>query len=97
VAKVLAEVEQANKSLLRRFSNNNLESVLIPLIGAGEGGLPTKTVTREIIPAAVDHFKSRKNPTIKEIYFLAFRLREKSACDTIFDEYCERNVLKRIL
>jgi O-acetyl-ADP-ribose deacetylase (regulator of RNase III) len=71
--------------------------VLIPLIGAGEGGLPTKTVTREIIPAAVDHFKSRKNPTIKEIYFLAFRLREKSACDTIFDEYCERNVLKRIL
>ena len=34
VVKVLAEVEQANKSLLRRFSNNNLESVLIPLIGA---------------------------------------------------------------
>jgi ADP-ribose pyrophosphatase len=96
VVQVLAEVEQANKSLLRRFSNNNLESVLIPLIGAGEGGLPTKTVAREIIPAAVDHFKSRKSPTIKEIYFLAFRLREKSACDTIFDEYCERNVLKRI-
>jgi O-acetyl-ADP-ribose deacetylase (regulator of RNase III) len=93
---ILAEVEQENKGIIRKFSGNYLDSVLFPMIGAGDGGLQTRTVAEEIIPAAINYFKSTPNPTIREIYFLAFRLREKNACDKVLDAYCEQGVLKRL-
>jgi ADP-ribose pyrophosphatase len=94
--KVLAELEQESKRLWRRICNINLKSVLFPLIGAGEGGIPVQTVAEKILPAAVNYFKSTPNPTITRIYFLAFRLRERNACDKVLNEYCERGVLKRL-
>jgi nudix-type nucleoside diphosphatase (YffH/AdpP family) len=93
---ILAEVEQENKGIIRKFSGNYLDSILFPMIGAGDGGLQTRTVAEEIIPAAINYFKSTPNPTIREIYFLAFRLREKNACDKVLDAYCEQGVLKRL-
>jgi len=96
VERVLAELEQENKRLWRRIRNNNLSSVLFPMIGAGEGRLPVRTVAEAILPAAVDYFKSTPNPTIKTIYFLAFRLRERNACDKALEEYCARGILRRI-
>jgi nudix-type nucleoside diphosphatase (YffH/AdpP family) len=96
VEAVLKELERENKKLLRLFSENYLESVLIPMIGAGEGALPIQTVADEIIPAAVDHFKSVPNSTVKKVYFLAFRLREKNACDKVLERYCEQGVLRRL-
>jgi nudix-type nucleoside diphosphatase (YffH/AdpP family) len=95
VERVLAEVEQVNNGILRRYFSNRIESVLFPMMGAGEGGLPTKTVAENMIRATVNYFNSRKNPTIKKIYFLTYRLREKNACDTVFEDYCDRKILER--
>jgi nudix-type nucleoside diphosphatase (YffH/AdpP family) len=86
VESVLKELESRNKQLLRRFSGNYLESVLFPMIGAGEGGVPMQIVAQEIIPAAINYFNSVPIPTVKKIYFLAFRLREKDACDKVLDK-----------
>jgi O-acetyl-ADP-ribose deacetylase (regulator of RNase III) len=96
VESVLRELEYENKRILRRLSGDFLESVLFPMIGAGEGGVPIQTVAKEIIPAAINYFNSVQNPTIKKIYFLAFRLREKDACDKVLNGYCERGLLRRI-
>jgi nudix-type nucleoside diphosphatase (YffH/AdpP family) len=93
---VLAELEKENKGLWRRICNNTLSSVLFPLMGAGEGGLPVRTVAEGIIPAAVHYFKSTPNPTVKEIYFLAFRLRERNACEAVLNAYFEEGKLKRL-
>lgn len=96
VEAVLEALEQENKKISRRLVGNYLQSVLFPMIGAGEGGLPLQAVAHEIIPAAVDYFKSMQSPTVEKIYFLAFRLREKDACDKVFEQYCERGVLRRL-
>jgi nudix-type nucleoside diphosphatase (YffH/AdpP family) len=96
VESVLKELEYENKGISRRFFGNYLESVMFPMIGAGEGGIPNDSVAQEIIPAAIEYFKSKEKPTVKKIYFLAFRLRERDACDKILNRYCEQGVLRRL-
>ena len=92
---VLANIEQENKRLWRQLMKANLDSVLFPMLGAGEGGLPIQAVADEVIPAATNYFNSTPYPTIREIYFLAFRLRERNACEKILNSYCEQGVLRR--
>jgi len=91
---VLERAEQENNRFWRKFWDNCLDTMLFPMMGAGEGGLNIDTVAGEIIPAAIDYLHSTPNPTVKEIYFLAFRLREKNACDKIFAKYCKDGMLE---
>lgn len=71
------------------------ESILIPMMGAGEGGLRVEEVARIIIPPAVEHLRSVQLPTLKEIYFLAFTARDKEACDGVLEQYRSQGVLTR--
>jgi O-acetyl-ADP-ribose deacetylase (regulator of RNase III) len=95
VENVLGKLEQENRRIWRKLCDYNLNSVLFPMIGAGEDGLHIKAVAEKIIPAAIDHFTSTEDSTIRKIYFLAFRLRERNACDKVFDEQCMQGILKR--
>ena len=63
------------------------------MLGAGDGGLPIETVAKIVIPVAVRYFRTQPNPTLKEIYFLAFKSRDKSACDSVLKELCEEGIL----
>jgi nudix-type nucleoside diphosphatase (YffH/AdpP family) len=96
VENVLSRVERENNGFWRLLWKNNLGSILFPMMGSGEGGVPLEVVAQEVIPAAVDYFRTTPNPTLKEIYFLAFRLRDKSACDKVLESYCEKGVLARL-
>ncbi|MGA7787380.1 MAG: NUDIX domain-containing protein [Xanthobacteraceae bacterium] len=91
---VLDRVEGENRKFWRKFWNNRVDGILFPMMGAGEGGLRVDDVAGEIIPPAVDFLRSTPNPTLKEIYFLAFGLREKNACDKIFAKYCRDGILE---
>jgi nudix-type nucleoside diphosphatase (YffH/AdpP family) len=91
---VLERVEDENRKFWRKFWNNTVDTILFPMMGAGDGGLRIDAVAEEIIPPAVDFLRSTPNPTLKEIYFLAFRLREKNACDKIFAKYCRDGILE---
>jgi nudix-type nucleoside diphosphatase (YffH/AdpP family) len=96
VENVLTRADRENNAFMRLLRKKNFESILFPMMGSGEGGVPIEAVAAEIIPAAINYFRTTPNPTLKEIYFLAFRLREKSACDKIFDDYCEKGLLTRL-
>jgi|GEM_PF-210090 len=96
VENVLSRVERENNGFWRLLWRNNLGSILFPMMGSGEGGVPIETVAEKIISAAIDYFRTTPNPTLKEVYFLAFRLRDKSACDKILEGYCEKGVLARL-
>jgi nudix-type nucleoside diphosphatase (YffH/AdpP family) len=96
VEKVLNRVEQENNRVWRLLLKRNLSSILFPMMGAGAGGLSTETVAKMIVPPAIEYLRTSSNPTLKEIYFLAFRLRDKSACDKIFDEACAKGILTRL-
>jgi O-acetyl-ADP-ribose deacetylase (regulator of RNase III) len=62
------------------------ESILIPIIGAGEGGLSVEDVTNSIIPAAIERLGAVQSPTLKKVFFLAFDARSKAACDAVIEK-----------
>ena len=78
------------------FKMNDYKSILIPMLGAGEGGLVVEDVAQMIIPAAIEHLRSVELPTLKEVYFLAYTSRHKSACDRVLEQYCSDGTLMRL-
>jgi O-acetyl-ADP-ribose deacetylase (regulator of RNase III) len=74
----------------------NDESILVPMMGSGEGGLVIEDVAQTIIPAAIEHLRSVELPTLKEVYFLAFRSGDKNACDRVLEQYCSDGTLIRL-
>jgi O-acetyl-ADP-ribose deacetylase (regulator of RNase III) len=91
VRRVLACVDRENNRFWRKFRKDNIDSIIFPMIGAGEEGVSVEVSGNEIIPAAIDYLGTTPNTTIKEIYFSAFKLRDKSACDAVLSKYCEKN------
>ena len=93
---VLTRVDRENNGFWRRLRKHNLDSILFPMMGAGDGGVAIEAVADKIIPPAINYFRTTPNPTLNEIYFLAFRLRDKSACDKVLESYCDKGVLTRL-
>jgi nudix-type nucleoside diphosphatase (YffH/AdpP family) len=101
--KVLEWAELENKRLGKILLNlcrscfnlkeKNCESILVPMMGAGEGGLPVEEVAQIVIPAAIDHLCNAHLPTLKEVYFLAFTARDRNACDAVLEQYRAQDVL----
>ena len=89
-------VDQENNKLWRILRNRFLTSIVFPMLGAGEGGLSIESVAESIIPVAINHFLTNPNPTLKEIYFLAFKPRDRSACDRVLQSFCDKGVMKRL-
>ncbi len=69
-----------------RLEPRYCESILIPMIGAGEGGLSLEDVARSIIPAAVDYLGSQPLPTLKKVFFIAFSEGHRKACEAALQE-----------
>ena len=96
VRKVLEHVERENCRFWRKFRKDNIDSVIFPMIGAGEGGVRVEESAKQIIPAAIDYLRTTPSTTIKEIYFSAYKLRDKSACDTVFRKCRDSKVISAI-
>ena len=96
VRNVLVRADKENKKLWRRFCKASMDSILVPMMGAGDGGVPIETVADKIIRAAVDYLRTTPDTTLKQIYFLAFRLRDKSACDTVLEDLRKHKAIERL-
>ncbi len=96
VERVLRRVDQENCRLVRVLRKKFLQSIIFPMLGAGDGGLTVENVAESIIPVAINYFRATPNPTLKEIYFLAFKPRDRSACDSVLQSFCAKGVLTRL-
>jgi ADP-ribose pyrophosphatase len=93
---LFARAERENRRLLRRwFKKRALQSILIPMLGGGDGGLPVEDVAKALIAAAVNYLQSEPPPSLKEIYFLAYKSRDKAACDFVLEQFRAQGVLLR--
>jgi len=96
VQKVLARADQENKRLWRvLFNRQSLQSILIPMLGSGDGKVPVEEVAQMIIPAAISYFQNTPTPALKEIYFLAFKSSDKAACDRVLERFLAEGTLVR--
>lgn len=78
-----------------KLEPKNCESILIPMMGSGEGGLQVEEVAQIIIPSAIEHIRNVQLPTLKEVYFLAYRARDKNACDDVLERCRTEGMLTR--
>lgn len=94
VDRVLKRVDRENNGLLRIVRKKYLTSIIFPMLGAGDGGLSPETVAENIIPIAINYLHT-DDPTLKEIYFLAFKARERCACERVLETFCAKGILTR--
>jgi nudix-type nucleoside diphosphatase (YffH/AdpP family) len=96
VERVLSRVEQENRKLLRIVRKRFLTSIVFPMLGAGDGGLSIESVAESLIPVAIDYLRNNPSPSLQEIYFLAFKSRDRSACDRVLEAFCAKGALTRL-
>jgi O-acetyl-ADP-ribose deacetylase (regulator of RNase III) len=92
----LHRADQENHKLLRILRKRFLTSIVFPMLGAGDGGLSIESVAESLIPAAINYLRYTPNPTLKEIYFLAFKARDRSACERVLEAFCAKGALTRL-
>jgi nudix-type nucleoside diphosphatase (YffH/AdpP family) len=90
--KVLRHIHKGNGRLLRKLSGPD-RSVLVPLLGTGEGGLTPGQVAPRIVDAALEFFADHPQTALKEVYLLAYKRPEKDAC---MKALLERTELDRV-
>ncbi len=98
---VLQRAETVSKKLSwlireKLFKQRRLRSILIPMLGAGAGGLAVEDVAQLIIPPAIDYFRTTALPVLNEVYFLAFDARAKIACEQVFEQFQMQGVLNGV-
>ncbi len=83
-AKVLQHVHKRNRSFLMRRSR--FRSILIPLMGAGDGGLRPDQVALPILREVARFLKQNPKSELREIYLLALTARDRAAIDKAIRE-----------
>ena len=72
------------KADLPEFANENLRSILFPLMGTGTGRARLRETIERLIGAAIKYFESRPRSVISEVYFLALTDQQRDACLSVF-------------
>jgi nudix-type nucleoside diphosphatase (YffH/AdpP family) len=93
---VLATAEARNQRLSSRILKIKHESILIPMLGTGDGGLSVEEVAETIIPVAIKYFQSNPVSILKEIYFLAYKSQDQVACDKVLEKAQLKGTLVRL-
>jgi nudix-type nucleoside diphosphatase (YffH/AdpP family) len=75
---VLEYIHRRNRGFLRSF--HPLRSVLLPLLGTGEGGLGARLVAPRLVAAAVEFYQRNAATELTEIHLLAYTEPDRAAC-----------------
>lgn len=79
VAKALGYAEKRNRGF--RMLSRRDTSILIPMIGAGDGGLTVEQVAPRIVEAIAEFIDATPDPTIREFFMLAYTTKDRAACE----------------
>jgi O-acetyl-ADP-ribose deacetylase (regulator of RNase III) len=78
VISVMAEVDKID-------SLPHMQSILFPLLGAGQGGGEVEATISALAGAAIDYFTFVPATRITTVYFLAYTDAERSACERLLN------------
>ena len=65
------------------LGGSRYRSVLIPMIGTGQGGFEVAAVAPRLIARAISYFQSSPHSGIAEIYFSAYSLGDADVCEGV--------------
>jgi len=78
VTNALAEAERLGAA------DPRVDTVLFPLLGAGNGGAEVEPTARALTGAAIDHLRTRRDAHIDTVLFLAYTEDEVTTCRAVF-------------
>jgi len=78
------------------MANENLQSILFPLMGTGDSRLDTEVVAKDLISTAISYLEENKNSKVRQVYFLAYNERDKDLCEYVFSIFEKYGNLKKI-
>lgn len=91
VDRVLEKIEAKNTTSLRPY-----RSVLVPMIGTGQGGPSVREVAPALVDSAAAFFTAHPRCRLRAVYFVAFALDDLLALKTAFDTQCARGLFVQI-
>jgi ADP-ribose pyrophosphatase len=69
VTKALRKVHKLNCAMRE---NRRYKSILIPLLGAGQGGVKASDIAEAIVPAVIEFLAEHRDTALRKIYFAAY-------------------------
>jgi nudix-type nucleoside diphosphatase (YffH/AdpP family) len=84
VTRVLEHAHKRNGGL--RLLKRRDTSILIPLIGTGDGRLSVEQVASKVVGAVTDFFDGHPDTSLTDVFLLAYTTREKAACEVAIAE-----------
>jgi ADP-ribose pyrophosphatase len=74
---VLLQAEALNWGFRRIWGFRHIwrpyRSIVIPLLGAGQGGVTAQDLASVLVPAAIDFLEKNDDPLLREIFFVAYK------------------------
>lgn len=65
-------LDKAMRNILQAVRKSGYSSVLVPMLGTGDGGLPVQEVAPQLLKSAIEFVEQNPNPKLKQICFLAY-------------------------
>lgn len=90
LTEVLKKIGYHNAHVLKR----SYRSVLVPMIGTGTGGKPVREVAPTLVSTAVDFLEQHPESRLRELYFNAFSIDDRSHLKAAIDYFVEKGILE---
>lgn len=81
----LYEADNINTFWWLNWRYRPIRSILVPLIGTGQGEADLGGVVEQLFQVALRHFRERPNSRLREIYFLAYKPKDERAIKAYAD------------
>ena len=83
----MQDVEKCVTNALRRFDqpqyrDDNLRSIVFPMLGTGGGGAKVEVIADRLIQAAISYLLTNPDSRVETVYFSAWNFRDLEACTT---------------
>lgn len=90
---VMQGVEQCVTNALRRmdqrYPDEQLQTVVFPMMGTGEGGGDVYAIAPKLIGSVVSYFTSNPGSQVSKVYFSAWNMRDLEACQASLNTLAE--------
>ena len=75
------------------MADEDLRSILFPLMGTGTSKLDAEVVAKDLISAAIAYLEENRNSKVKQVYFLAYNEQDKELCEHVYSTYVKEGRL----
>lgn len=75
------------------MANEDIHSILFPLMGTGTSKLDAQAVARDLIGAAISYLEENKNSKMNKVFFLVYNEQDREICEHTYSTFIQEGRL----